>query len=61
MKGDEWWRVENLKKSEDKVLRIQANKDALYNADGNMQITATYNVLGQAIPFVGEFGISKNP
>jgi len=46
---------------EDKVLRIQANKDALYNADGNMQVTATHNVLGQAIPFVGEFGISKNP
>jgi len=46
---------------EDKVLRIQANKDALYNADGNMQVTATHNVLGQAIPFVGEYGISKNP
>ena len=46
---------------EDKVLRIQANKDALYNADGNMQLTATNNVLGQAIPFVGEFGISTNP
>ena len=46
---------------EDKVLRILANKDALYNADGNLQLTATENVLGQTVPFVGEFGISKNP
>ena len=46
---------------EDKVLKILANKDAVFNADGNIQLTATNNVLGQAIPFVGEFGISKNP
>ena len=46
---------------EDKVLRILSNKDALYNADGNVNLTATENVLGQAVPFVGEFGISKNP
>lgn len=46
---------------EDKILRILANKDALYNADGNTNITSTSNVLGQAVPFAGEFGISKNP
>ena len=46
---------------EDKVLRILANKDALFNADGNPQLTATNNVLGQTIPFSGEFGISTNP
>jgi len=46
---------------EDKVLRILANKDALYNADGNANVTSTNNVLGQAVPFAGEFGISKNP
>ena len=46
---------------EDKVLKILANKDALFNADGNTQLTATQNVLGQTIPFVGEHGISKNP
>jgi len=46
---------------EDKVLRILASKDALYNADGNPQLTATNRVLGQAIPYIGEFGISKNP
>ena len=46
---------------EDKCFRILANKDALFNADGNTNITSTNNVLGQAIPYAGEFGISKNP
>ena len=46
---------------EDKVLRILANKDALFNADGNTNLTASSNVLGQAIPFAGSYGISKNP
>ncbi len=46
---------------EDKVLKILANKDAVFNADGNPQLTANERVLGQTIPFVGEYGISKNP
>ena len=46
---------------EDKVLKILANKDALYEADGNSSLTATANVLGQTTPFAGEYGISKNP
>ena len=46
---------------EDRVLKILANKDALYNADGNTNVTSTNNVLGQAIPYSGEYGISKNP
>lgn len=46
---------------EDKCLRILANKDALYNADGNVNLTGNNAVLGQAIPYAGEFGISKNP
>ena len=46
---------------EDRVLKILANKDALYNADGNPQLIASNSVLGQAMPFSGEFGISKNP
>tara|TARA_R110002012_G_scaffold152312_1_gene312254 strand:- start:296 stop:7429 length:7134 start_codon:yes stop_codon:yes gene_type:complete len=46
---------------EDKVLKILSNKDAVFNADGNLQLTASENVLGQAIPFVGEYGMSKNP
>ena len=46
---------------EDKILKILANKDAVFNADGNPQLTANKNVLGQTIPFVGDYGISKNP
>ena len=46
---------------EDRVLKILANKDALFNADGNTNVTATNKVLGQAIPYTGEYGISKNP
>ena len=46
---------------EDKCLRIMSNKDALFNADGNTNLTATSKVLGQTIPFGGEFGISTNP
>ena len=46
---------------EDKCLRVLANKDALYNADGNSNVTSNQSVLGQAVPYAGEFGISKNP
>ena len=47
--------------SEDKVLKVLANKDAVFNADGNSQLVATNRVLGDATPFVGDYGISKNP
>ncbi len=46
---------------EDKCFRVLANKDALFNADGNANVTSNTNVLGQATPYAGEFGISKNP
>jgi len=46
---------------EDKCFRILANKDALFNADGNANLTSNQAVLGQAVPYAGEFGISKNP
>jgi len=46
---------------EDRVIRILSNKDALYNADGNMQLTSTNKVLGEAMPFEGDYGISQNP
>ena len=46
---------------ESKVLKILANKDALFNADGNPDLLSSTNVLGQAIPFVGDYGISTNP
>ena len=46
---------------EDRVIGITANKNALYNADGNPQLVATNAVLGDANPFVGDYGISQNP
>ena len=46
---------------EDRVLKILANKDALFNADGDTNITSTNRVLGTAMPYSGEYGISKNP
>jgi hypothetical protein len=47
--------------TEDKLLKVITNKDALFNADGNAQLTATNRVLGTAVPFAGDYGISKNP
>jgi len=46
---------------EDRVIGITANKDALYNADGNPQLIASNKVLGDAKPFAGDFGISTDP
>ena len=46
---------------EDRVLKILANKDALFNADGNSNVTATNKVLGTATPYAAKNGISKNP
>jgi len=46
---------------EDKVLKVLSNKDALFNADGNSNVTATAKVLGAATPYKGNYGISKNP
>jgi hypothetical protein len=47
--------------TEDKVLKVLSNKDALFNADGNPQLTSSNRVLGTAVPFAGDYGISKNP
>ncbi len=46
---------------EDRVIKILANKDALFNADGNPQLIASNRVLGQAVPFQGDYGISNQP
>jgi len=46
---------------EDKVLKIIAYKDALYNADGKPDLISSNNVLGDITTFSGEYGISQNP
>lgn len=47
--------------AEDKVFRVLADKDALFNADDGVNVTATNRVLGQAMAYQGNYGISKNP
>ena len=46
---------------ENKVVKILTNKDALFNADGNVNITSNKAVLGQAMPYNSNYGISTNP
>ena len=46
---------------ENKSMKILANKDALFNADGSTNITSNRAVLGQTITFQGEYGIATNP
>ena len=46
---------------EDKIVRALADKDILYNADGNPNVVATNKVIGAVSPYNGEYGISKNP
>lgn len=46
---------------EDKIVRALADKDILYNADGSANITASNKVIGNVIPFTGEYGISTHP
>ena len=53
--------------TEDKIFRVLADKDALFNADDSgfggpaVNVTATNRVLGQAIAFGGNYGISTHP
>lgn len=46
---------------EDKTHRVLYQKDVLFDADGSGNIRQSNNILGQEIPFAGEYGICKNP
>jgi hypothetical protein len=46
---------------ENKVLKILTNKDALFNADGSVNITSNKAVLGQSMPYSSNYGIGTNP
>ena len=46
---------------ENKAMKILANKDALFNADGSSNVTSNKAVLGQTITYQGEYGIGTNP
>ena len=46
---------------ESKVSRALIDKDAIYSAEGGGTVTSSKLVIGQITPYVGEYGISKNP
>ena len=46
---------------EDKCMKVLANKDALYNADGGKNVAISANFLGSDQPFATRYGISTNP
>ena len=46
---------------EDKVSRALIDKDAIYSAEGGGTITSANLVIGQIVPYAGEFGISTEP
>ena len=46
---------------EDRILKVQANKEAVFMADNDPNIVATDRVLGTVSTFLGDYGISKNP
>lgn len=46
---------------EDKTHKVLFQKSVLFNADGTGNVSQNSNVLGQEIPYLGEFGISKEP
>ena len=46
---------------ESKVSNLLVDKDAIYSAQGQAAVTSTNLVLGQVQPYLGEYGISKNP
>jgi len=47
---------------ENKVSKALIDKDAIYSAEGiGSAVSSTQLVIGQIVPYVGEYGISRNP
>jgi hypothetical protein len=46
---------------ENKVSRALIDKDAIYSAEGSPITTSTNLVIGQIVPYKGEYGISTDP
>ena len=46
---------------EEKTSKVLFQKNALYGSDGSIDVTATKDVLGQQITYLGENGIGRNP
>ena len=46
---------------ENKINKILINKNSIYSGDQGSAETTNINVFGQAVPYLGEYGISRNP
>ena len=46
---------------ENKVSQALIDKDAIYSTEGNATTAITSKVIGPVTPYVGEYGISRNP
>ena len=46
---------------EDKISRALIDKDTIYTTEGGTQTQSGARVVGQIVPYKGEYGISKNP
>lgn len=46
---------------QDKCSRALIDKDAIYNAEGGGAVTTSNRVIGEIVPYAGEYGISNNP
>jgi len=46
---------------EDKIMKVLANKDALFNADQSKNVVVSKNFLGSDEPFSTRYGMSTNP
>ena len=46
---------------ENKVHNILIDKDIIFTAEGDPQVTSSDQVLGQVVAYTGNYGISKNP
>lgn len=46
---------------ENKISRALIDKDTIYTTEGGTQTQAAATVIGQFVPYKGEYGISKNP
>ena len=46
---------------ENKVSQALIDKDAIYSTEGNQTTALTTKVIGPVTPYIGDFGISRNP
>lgn len=46
---------------QNKIHRILFNKNVLFTASGTGDVSQSLNILGQEVPYIGEYGISNSP